>query len=75
MQRQWFAETEVQGSKDAALHAPDVSLAVGIVCDVDKVCHFRGVHLLVLGGDQHGRHSHQLQLVLGYLLYLIQKVL
>ncbi len=34
-----------------------------MVRDVDKVPDLRRVHLLVLAGDQHGGHAHQLELL------------
>ena len=55
-----FAQVEVEGLENKALHAPDICLSVGIVCNVDEVCNFGGVHLLVFRGEKHTGDTHQL---------------
>ena len=52
------AELELEGVQHQLLHAQDLLLGVGFVRDVDEVPDLRGPDLLVLGGHQHGRHSH-----------------
>ena len=70
---QGAAQVEAQGFEHQALHGTDVLLGVGVVGDVDKVVDLGGVHLLVLRGDQHGGHTHQLQLATANLLQLEQE--
>lgn len=49
MKWQGLAKIEAQGPQHKTLHGTDVFLAVGIVCDVDEVVDFWGIHFLVLG--------------------------
>lgn len=56
------ADVEVQLGEQLVLLLEDLLLVVGLVRDVHEVPHFWRVNLLVLGGDQHRSHAHQLQL-------------
>lgn len=62
VETQRIPEAVVQHFQHGALHATYPLVIVRVVCDVDKVPHFWGVHLLVLAGNQHGRDPHQLKL-------------
>ena len=56
-------EVEAERVEDPQLHLPDLPRGVGVVSDVDKVVDLWSVHLLHLAGNEHGRDSHQLELV------------
>lgn len=62
VETQRVPEAVVQHFQHGALHVTYPLVIVRVVCDVDKVPHFRGIHLLVLAGNQHGRDPHQLKL-------------
>ena len=70
METERVPETVVQGIEHVSLHAADAVTAVGPVSYEDKVVHLWCVHLLVLAGNEHGRHSHQLQIRLVAWLHL-----
>ena len=53
MKWQGASQVEVESLEDKTLHAADVSLAVGVVSDVDEVCDLWCVHLLVLRRYEH----------------------
>lgn len=55
------SQLELDGPQDHPLHLQDLTLGVGVVCDVRKVAHLWGVHLLELAGHQHGSDAGQLQ--------------
>ena len=52
----------LQGLEDLLLHVDDLVAGVGTVADVDQIAKFRGVDLLVLGGDEEARHADELEL-------------
>ena len=62
MQWERSAQVEVECLQNAALHAANVCVRVRVVGDVLEVADLRRVHLLVLGRNQHGRDTNQLQL-------------
>ena len=62
MQTERCSQAVVQHTQHVPLHAPYVGLCVRLVRDVDEVLHFGSIHLLILTGNQHGSHPHQLQL-------------
>ena len=70
METEWVPEAVVQDFEHVSLHAADAVAAVGAVGDEDKVVDLRGIHLLVLAGNEHGCHSDQLELRLVALLQL-----
>lgn len=70
MEREWTTEVKVQPSENEHLHLTDLGAGEGVVRDVSEVSHLRGKHLLVFGGQQHGRHPHKLQLPPGHWLNL-----
>lgn len=70
METEWVPEAVVQDFEHVSLHAADAVTAVGAIGDEDKVVDLRGVHLLVLAGNEHGCHSDQLELGLVTLLQL-----
>ena len=54
-------EVEPECSQHPQLHLTDLGGAVGVVSDVDEVIDFWRVDFLHLAGNEHGRHSNQLQ--------------
>merc|ERR1719228_125930 len=62
IKRDWAAQVKVQGAEDSQLHVPDLLAGVGVVSDVDKVRNLGSKDLFHLGSEEHGGHSHQLQL-------------
>ena len=52
----------LQGLEDLLFHVDDLVTGVGTVADVDQIAQFRGVDLLVLGGDEEARHADELEL-------------
>lgn len=67
---EWTAKVKVQPSENEHLHLTDLGAGEGVVRDVGEVSNLGGKHLLVFGGQQHGRHPHQLQLPPGHWLNL-----
>ena len=65
-----FAHTVAKMSKDDSLHFPDLVFGVRIVCDVYKVSNLWWVHLFILRGQQHTSDPNQLEIGLGYIVYL-----
>lgn len=66
------AQLELQHPQDLHLHLPDLGGGVGPVRHIGEVRDLGRVHLLVLGGQEHGRHAHQLQLLLGDWVVLME---
>ena len=60
----------LQSLENLLLHVDDLVAGVGTVADVDQIAQFRGVDLLVLGGDEKARHADELELGSFYLLPL-----
>lgn len=52
---------EVEGGQDVLLHLEDFFSGVGVVGDVHTVPHLWWEHLLVLAGDEQGRHPDTLE--------------
>ncbi len=66
MERKGLAEHKVQLLENADLHGSDLGLGVRVVGHVDEIIDSGHVHLLVLGGNEHGSDANQLQLHLGH---------
>ena len=62
MQGQRSAQVKVEDGQDLDLHLEDLPLGVSSVGDVDKVLDLWCIDLLILGSNQHGSHSNQLEL-------------
>ena len=60
----------LQSLENLLLHVDDLVAGVGTVADVDQIAQFRGVDLLVLGGDEKARHADELELGSFHLLSL-----
>ena len=58
---------EVKLKQYLLLHVEYLLGCVHVATDVDVVLQERRVNLLVLGGDKHGRHCHQLYVSVAYL--------
>lgn len=66
MERKRIRNIKVQPLQNLLFHPSYLFLCVCLVCHKGKVCNFWAVHLLILAGDQHCCHPHQLQLCAGY---------
>ena len=53
-----------QNSEDFDLHFADLLFSVSIISDVHEIADFRSIHFLILGSNEHGSHTHQLQVFL-----------
>ena len=60
--RERFEQAELQRLEDLYLHLLDCVLRVGVVSDVDEVGARWREDFFDLGGEEHGGHTHQLQL-------------
>ena len=63
-QRQRATKHEIEPLQNLDLHAADLALGVRVIGHIDKVLDGRHVHLLVLGGQEHGSDANELQLFL-----------
>ena len=52
-----------QNSEDFDLHFADLLFSVSIISDVHEIADFRSIHFLILGSNEHGSHTHQLQVL------------
>jgi len=69
--RQRTRQITVDGLEDLQLHLANLPGRIGVIRDEDKVPNGRREQLLVLGGNEESRHSHQLQVgALGVLDHL-----
>ena len=66
VERTGSRKVKVQGVDHGHFRLEDLLFRTGIVGNVDVVVQFGRVDFLEFAGDEHGRHSHQLQLVLGH---------
>mmetsp|Transcript_5840 Transcript_5840/g.23927 ORF Transcript_5840/g.23927 Transcript_5840/m.23927 type:complete len:316 (+) Transcript_5840:400-1347(+) len=60
------SQVEAQGVEHVLLHAQDLLAGVSLVGDVHEVANLRRPDLLVLGREEHRRHTNQLEVLPGH---------
>mmetsp|Transcript_1573 Transcript_1573/g.5929 ORF Transcript_1573/g.5929 Transcript_1573/m.5929 type:complete len:226 (+) Transcript_1573:1583-2260(+) len=68
------SEVKIESVQHELLHPEDLIPVVGFITDIHKISDFRGPNFFILGSNQHGRYTHQLQIFAGHLLLFQEPV-
>jgi hypothetical protein len=60
-----MSNVKIKSIEDGLFHVEYLGFRVGSVRDVDKVVTFRGVNLLIFGGNEHRGNTYELESVAG----------